>query len=112
MKPKVEEFGDVAVITLPMTTLDASTVGEFEREILPLLKTRTRWVMDMSNLEFVDSSGLGMFMRCLRPLRAAGGDLKLFGMTKPVRTIFELVRFHRIIEIYNTQEEAIRAFQG
>ena len=37
------------------------------------------------------------------------GDLKLCALTKPVRTVFELVRMHRLFEIFSTREDAIRA---
>ncbi|HUA85707.1 MAG TPA: STAS domain-containing protein [Bryobacteraceae bacterium] len=50
-------------------------------------------------------------LSCLRQLSAKNGDLKLFGMSKQVRGLFELVRMHRIFDIYPTREEAIRAFQ-
>jgi anti-sigma B factor antagonist len=67
--------------------------------------------VDMSQLDFVDSSALGAFITCLRRAKSAGGDIKMFSMTKSVRVIFELVRFHRIIDIFNDREEAVKAFQ-
>jgi len=36
--------------------------------------------------------------------------LKLCGMSKPVRAVFELVRMHRVFDIVATREEAVRAF--
>jgi len=69
-------------------------------------------VLDLSRLRFVDSSGLGALLSCLRQLTGRGGDLRLSGMSKPVRALFELVRMHRIFDIYPTKEEAIKAFTG
>jgi len=40
-----------------------------------------------------------------------GGDLKLCSMSKQVQALFELVRMHRIFDIYNSKEDAVRAFQ-
>jgi len=77
-----------------------------------LLETHSKLVIDLGRLRFVDSSGLGAFISCLRKLNAKGGDLKLCGMQKPVRAVFELVRMHRIFDIYATREEAVRAFQA
>ena len=74
------------------------------------LKVSNKVIFDLSQLLFVDSSGLGAFLSALRTLNTQGGDLKLCGMTKQVRVLFELVRMHRIFEIFNTQEEALRAF--
>ena len=93
-----------------MEELDASNAGEFKRDIAPVLEANTKLVIDLSRLRFVDSSGLGAFLSCLRKLNAKGGDLKLCGMSKQVRAVFELVRMHRIFDIYGTREEAVRAF--
>jgi len=111
MEGMVETIDNVAVITLPGESLDAGNAKDFKREILPAVEGRPRVIFDMSRLKFVDSSGLGAILYCLRQLNAGGGDLKLCGMLKPVRALFELVRMHRIFDIYNTQEEAIAAFQ-
>jgi len=48
----------------------------------------------------------------LRRLSARDGDLKLCGVTKPVRASFEIARMHRIIDILDTREEALAAFAG
>ncbi len=107
-----ETIGAVTVLMVPGEFLDAHTVNEFKRTTTPLLQTSARIVLDMRHVRFVDSAGLGAILSCLRQLHATGGQLKLCGLLKPVRALFELVRLHRIIEIYNTQEEALKAFQA
>ncbi len=106
----VNQVNDVAVATILVEELDASNVGDFRRDIAPVLEAHPRLVLDLSRLRFVDSSGLGAFISCLRKLNAAGGDLKLSGMSKPVRAVFELVRMHRVFDIFDTPEDAVRAF--
>jgi anti-sigma B factor antagonist len=106
----VDHIEDVAVAVLPVDELDAGNTGEFKRDIAPVLEANTKLVVDLSRLRFVDSSGLGAFLSCLRQVNAKGGDLKLCGMSKQVRTVFELVRLHRIFDILGTREEAVRAF--
>ena len=112
MEIAVDKMGDVAIAELPVEELDASNAGELKRDIAPLLETHSKLVIDLGRLRFVDSSGLGAFISCLRKLNAKGGDLKLCGMSKQVRAVFELVRMHRIFDIYATREEAVRAFQA
>jgi anti-sigma B factor antagonist len=112
MEIAVDKMGDVAIAELPVEELDASNAGELKRDIAPLLEAHAKLVIDLSRLRFVDSSGLGAFISCLRKLNAKGGDLKLCGMSKQVRAVFELVRMHRIFDIFGTREEALRAFQG
>ena len=93
-----------------MDEFDASNSWEFKRDIAPVLEGTTKLVFDMGRLRFLDSSGLGVLISCLRKMNAKGGDVKLCGMSKQVRTVFELVRMHRIFDIYSTKEEAAHAF--
>jgi anti-sigma B factor antagonist len=108
----LDRMGDVTVAVVPMEELDASNAAEFKREVAPLLEATTKLVLDLSRLRFVDSSGLGAFISCLRKLNAKGGDVKLCAMSKQVRAVFELVRMHRVFDIYGTREEAVRMFQS
>ncbi len=110
MEIQVDTINEVAVAVMPMEELDASNVGEFKSAIAPALEAHAELILDLSRLRFVDSSGLGAILSCLRQLTARGGDLKLCGMTKQVRAVFELVRMHRIFDIYATQGEALHAF--
>jgi anti-sigma B factor antagonist len=110
MEMAVEDTSEVAVTVVPVEELDASNVAEFKRDIAPILQAHTRLILNLERLRLVDSSGMGAILSCLRQLSAKGGDLKLCGMTRQVRTVFELVRMHRIFDIYTTPEEALRAF--
>jgi anti-sigma B factor antagonist len=107
-----DHVGDVTLATLPMEELDASNSAEFKSDIAPLLDATTKLVLDLGRVRFVDSSGLGAFISCLRKLNAKGGDLKLCGMSEQVRAVFELVRMHRIFDICATREDAVFAFGG
>ena len=106
-----EHIGDVTVVVLAGAQLDASTAAEFKHNVAPVLAAHSQLVFDLSQLGFVDSSGLGALLSCLRQVQARGGELKLCGMAKSVRALFELVRMHRIFHIFDTPEEAIQAFQ-
>jgi len=112
MEIPVDQIGDVAVVVMPIEELDAGNIVEFKRDIAPTLEANTKVVLDLSRLRFTDSSGLGSFLSCLRKLNAKGGDLKLCGITRQVRTVIELVRMHRIFDIHETKEEAVRAFRA
>jgi anti-sigma B factor antagonist len=110
MEITVEKAGDIAVAEVPVDELDASNSPEFKRDMAPVLQANTKLVLDLSRLRFVDSSGLGAMLSCLRQLSAKNGDLKLCGLSKQVRAAFELVRMHRIFDIAGTREEAVHAF--
>jgi len=89
-----------------------STASDFKKRMAPLLAAHRQIVLDMDAVTFVDSSGLGGILSCLRELSATGGDLKLCRVQKRVRVMFELVRMHRILNIFPTCEEAVAAFDA
>jgi anti-sigma B factor antagonist len=111
MEMAVETIDGVTVVELHGEYLDASIAEEFKRDIAPVLEeANSKVVFDMSQLQFVDSAGIGAILSCRRRLSAAGGDLKLCAVSKPVRGAFEITRMHRLFDIFDTQEEAIRSF--
>jgi len=112
MEIVAEKVGEVAVVLLPVEELDAGNVAEFKRDVAPVLEENAKVIFDLRRLRFLDSSGLGAFLSCLRKLNAKSGDLKICGMSKQIRAVFELVRMHRIFEIFGTREEAVRTFQA
>jgi anti-anti-sigma factor len=103
---------DVLIITPEGESLDAHAASEFKEKVIDLIQANSmnRVVFDLHQLQFIDSSGLGSFLSVLRVLHSHGGELKLACMNKPVRTMFELVSMHKIFEIFNTKEEAIKSF--
>jgi anti-sigma B factor antagonist len=105
-----ENVGDVVVARIKGDHLDAGTVDDFKAAAEPVLEKGLRVVFDLQSINFVDSSGIGAIISCLRKLNTRGGDLKLCGLSRPVRSLFELVRMHRIFEIFETSDEAVEAF--
>lgn len=111
MNMTVEKIGEVAVVVLPGKDLDAANTEQFKAAIAPVLKAHSKMVFDLGQVRFIDSSGLGAFLSCLRQLSTKGGELKLCGMSRQVYQTFELVRMHRIFDIYSTRNEAVKAFR-
>lgn len=109
LKSSVED-NNTLVIELRTDNLDASNVREFKDAVQALIHEQNRVVLDMSAVKFVDSSGLGALISCLRLLNTRRGDFKLCAMSKPVRALFELMRMHRVFNIYDARTEAVKSF--
>lgn len=104
------ESDGVLVIDLREENLDASNVREFKEAVQSLAQGHARVVLDMAGVRFVDSSGLGALIACLRTQNGCRGDFRLCSMSKTVRALFELMRMHRVFSIHDTREEAIRSY--
>lgn len=82
MEFNTQKIEGVTVVELKTDVLDANNAKEFRADISPILEKNQKVVFDMSQVGFLDSSGCGTILSCLRLLNSAGGDLKMFGLQK------------------------------
>ncbi len=104
IRPVANDTG--VIVTVPGEHLDVGNSKRFREALQTVLEENATVLLDLSEVDFIDSSGLGSLLSCLRTMNAKDGDLRLFGMRKPVQAMFELVRMHRLFAIYDTEEEA------
>lgn len=69
---------------------------------------RPRIVVDLGAIDFMDSSGLGALVGCLKAARKAGGDLRISAPSSQVEMVLQLSNLDRILTSYATAEEAFR----
>ena len=95
--------------------LSAATVDAF-REQLSDWQDRerdvTNFIVDLRQVEFMDSAGLGALIAALKRVTERGGDMKLACLQKKPRMVFEITRAYKIFEIYNSVDDALRAFSA
>jgi anti-sigma B factor antagonist len=92
-------------------SLDADTVAGFKKITYDLVSGgSTRLVIDCTNLNFIDSMGLGVLISLLRRVRQRNGDVKVSALTDEVKTIFEITRLHRLFDVCSDADTAIRKF--
>ncbi|MDU0367553.1 STAS domain-containing protein [Microbacterium sp. NPDC089180] len=65
-------------------------------------------VVDLSETEFVDSSGLGALVACLKTARQAGGDLRLAAPSEQVTMVLGLTNLDRVLRPRPSVDEALR----
>jgi len=104
--------GDIVVIACQIENLDASNVKSFKEAIHPLIKDQNKIILNLSEIKFIDSSGLGALISVLREVNGRAGNLKLCSLTRAVRALFELMRMNRIFSIFESQEDALKSFSS
>jgi anti-sigma B factor antagonist len=73
-------------------------------------EAKTKLVIDLAKTKFIDSSGCGALVASLRTLLKNHGDLKIARPTPQAQTLFQLTRLHRVFEIFDSLETAIKSF--
>lgn len=111
MKLKLEESGNVVVVVVKEERLDAHNSDHLKQELGRLFEEgKTSVVVDLKEVRFIDSSGLGALVSGFKNASAKQAALKLSSLQSQVKSMFELTRLHRVFDIYTTIDEAIEAF--
>lgn len=101
---------DIQIIVVEYKSLDASKVEEFVRLVSEEILKSKKNLIDLSKVDFVDSAGLGSLLSCLKKAKSGQGDLRVFGLTKSVRSLFELMRMQKIFSIYDDRAMAVASY--
>jgi len=92
--------------------LDATNSKMFEDKILAVIDEGERQlVIDLSQLNYVSSAGLRVFLLASKRLNPAGGKLVLCSLQEPVKEVFEIVGFFSILSILGSRDEALKSFR-
>lgn len=98
-------------LTPKIKSLDASNVSVFKDLMRERIHDSPCLLMNLEHVEFLDSSGLGALIWMLRECEAQAGTVKLCHLQKPVMMLLEVVRMHRVFDIYSDKAEAIKSWK-
>lgn len=91
--------GDIDLYQTPVVKVKLDELIERKTE---------RILVDLGRVNYMDSSGLALFIECLQRMDSYGGKLGLFGLQPTVRHIFEIARLDQVLHLY-PDETAARA---
>ena len=104
----VNRFEEVDVVRLPRRVMMADAPS-IRNEIRAMVESgRKNIVLDLSDVAFIDSSGLSILISAREATQAVGGDVLLLKPTSIVRSLIELTRLQEIFEIFGSEEHAVQ----
>lgn len=108
---RVGAYQDIALFRV-RGYVDTTTSPELQRLLLQTIEDGIcQFVVDLAFVNYVSSAGWGVFVGEIRGLRERGGDLKIVQMTPDVIEVFEMLEFNRILQSYDSLEEAIDDYE-
>lgn len=109
MKVEERKVGHSLVIRILEARLGADRATAFKDTIGRFIQRgETRLVLDLSCVEFIDSSGLGAILSVLKRL-GKDGELVVCGITEPVANMLKLTRMDRIFTVHRSVDTALNA---
>jgi len=91
--------------------LDAHTASQLEESLKLLIESsKSNIIVNCSELDYIASAGLGVFMAYIEDVRSTGGDIKLTNMNERVYNVFDLLGFPTLYDILEDERDAIKQF--
>ena len=93
----------------------ALTLGDGTRKLRQLVHDtldagKKKIVLNMAEVHYIDSSGLGELIAALTTAKHRGGQLKLMKLTSRVKDLVQLTKVYSIFEFFDDEESAVRSF--
>jgi anti-sigma B factor antagonist len=111
MDLKTREDGRVTILTVEGDLVIGEPESTFKRTVTRLIEEgRIHLLVDLSKVEFLDSSGLGALVRALTNTQKEGGTTKLFSAGPQVRKLLTMTNLDSVFETHDDLETAIGSF--
>ncbi|MDD5728232.1 MAG: STAS domain-containing protein [Victivallales bacterium] len=110
MKLKSYKKDDVVIIEIS-GRLNAVNVHLLKKKFQKFCPEDNCFVFDLSQLEYLDSTGLGGIVSCLKIATDNNGDLKIACLQNKARMVFEITRAYKIFDIFEDIDSAVAAFK-
>jgi len=97
------------VVLRPTGKVDAESASDLRAQLQTItLENPEIVIVDLSEVDFLDSSGLSALVSGLKGLRISGGELRLSGPRPQALTALRLTMLHRVFPIFDDVEAALR----
>ena len=111
MEITMREEGKVVILNLS-GRLDLASGSTLKEEVKSLTEKGTSHIhLNLSRVEFINSSGLGSLVSIMKEVRLQKGRLTLSDLAGYVQEIFDITQLSHIFEIFETEEEALGSYQ-
>lgn len=111
---EVKRIGDITIFKLNEKRLNSAISGMMKGEFTILLHAEeiNKLIVDLSEVEACDSSGLSALLLAYRILSANQGSIRLAAPSKNVRTLIHISQLDRVLPICNNVNEAISELEN
>jgi anti-anti-sigma factor len=108
MRFDIKKNGKATILKIHDKKLDAAVSPDLKGEFLVLCTAQLKeLIVDLSTVDFCDSSGLGALLIAERKMREHGGVVKLVGVQKKILSLIKISHLDRTFQLYDSLAEAV-----
>jgi anti-sigma B factor antagonist len=113
MSIKERMVGDITVVEVKGNLMGGKETNECHDKVKELIEGgNKKLVIDLSNVKWMNSKGLGMLMACYTSCQNSDANLKLAGATDKVNSLFMMTKLMTIFDTHENADRAIGSFTG
>ena len=111
VKIETRKVGDVTVVDVS----GRITLGEGSSALRDVLRDLSaqgnkKILLNLSEVSYIDSSGIGELVSGFTTVANQGGDLKLLGLTKRVKDLLQITKLYTVFDVHEDEAHAVRSF--
>lgn len=111
LRIEAKESDGVTVVTLAGRVTLGDESNQLRNKIKDLLtQGKNRMVLDLGDVSYIDSAGLGAFVSAFTSARSGGGEIKLARITKRFDELLNITKLVTIFDVHNSVADAVKAF--
>lgn len=104
----ISEENNFQILKLSGELIDKHQAVDLIRSIDGLLDTdKNKWALDLSDLKYMNSSGLNVLIQILTKTRNKGGESVIFNVSKKVNELLVITKLNTLFKVSGTKEEAL-----
>jgi anti-sigma B factor antagonist len=106
------DSGHIIVVDLSGRIILGEGSALLRKTVRDLLEEkRQHIVLNLGDVDYIDSSGIGELVSAYTAVRNRGGDLKLLNLTKKVRDLIQLTKLYTVFEVFTDEPTAVSSFK-
>src|SRR5215472_10066543 len=103
--------GDVTLVEAAGRITLGDSVTQLRDQIRELLdEGRVKILLNLANVTYIDSSGIGELVTAYSRVKRQGGTLKLLKLTQRIRDLLQITKLSTVFEVFEDEEKALRSF--
>jgi anti-sigma B factor antagonist len=111
MKIVERQIGDVVILDLHGKILIGEGDDALREAVTKLADAgKTKILLNLADVPYVDSAGLGEIVRTYTTVSKKGGKLKLLNLTRKIQDLLSITKLLTVFETYESENDAVRSF--
>ena len=113
LKIGVRQLNDgIVVVDCGGRIVFGEETAELRDQVKALITTGSRIILNLADVTYIDSGGLGTLVALYTTARNAGGAVKLARLTQRVGDLLQVTKLLTVFEVFNSEEEAVQSFRA